>query len=368
MEKKQGTPVFAVVGAGHGGLAMAGHLGIMGFEVRLFNRSASRLEAVVTRGGIEVEGPEVSGFGPVKLASDDPAPVVADADVIMVVVPATAHEHIAELLAPHLKDGQTVVLNPGRTLGAISFHQTLRRLGCEADVTIAETQTFLYASRVSGPGEAKIFRVKNSIPLATVRAHHIPECLSRVRAAFPQFVPGDSVFKTSFNNIGAVFHPALVILNAGWVEDPADFEFYFQGTTPSVAAALEAVDAERVAVAAALGFRAMTAREWLYVAYDAVGKSLREAIHDNPGYRGILAPHRTQMRYVTEDVPCSLVPISSCGRQFGVETPVMDALITLASAMHGRDYRAEGRTMEKLGISGLDLKQLRLLAIGERAA
>jgi opine dehydrogenase len=358
-------PVFAVLGAGHGGLAMAGHLGIMGFDVRLFNRTTARLEAVIARGGVEVEGEEIHGFGPVTLASSEMAEVIRGADVIMVVVPATAHHFMAERCAPHLRDGQTVVLNPGRTLGAIAFVQALRHFGCQADVTVAETQTFLYASRITGPGQARIFRIKNSIPLATVRAHRIPRCLALIRTAFPQFVPGDSVFKTSFNNIGAVFHPALMILNTGWVEDPSDFEFYYQGTTPSVATVLEALDAERVAVAAALGFQAMTAREWLYFAYDAVGATLGQAIHANPGYRGILAPHRMEMRYLTEDVPCSLVPMSSLGRKFGVETPIMDALIVLASAIHRKDYRKEGRTVESLGIAHLDLKQLRLLAIGE---
>jgi len=344
---------------------MAGHLGLMGFDVRLFNRTLARLEAVQVRGGVELGGDELSGFGPVTAVSDQVGDLLEDVDVIMVVVPANAHEFIARQCAPHLRDGQTIVINPGRTFGALAFGQELRSQGCTADVTLAETQTFLYASRVIGPGQARIFRIKNSIPLATVRAHRIPRCLDLVRRAFPQFVPGDNIFKTSFNNIGSVFHPALMLLNAGWVEDPADFEFYYQGTTPSVATVLEELDAERVAVAAALGIQAFSAREWLYLAYDAVGRNLHQAIHANLGYHGILAPHRMEMRYLTEDVPFSLVPMSSIGRQFGVSTPIMDAFITLASSMHGRDYRAEGRTVESLGIAGLSLKQLRLLGIGQ---
>lgn len=361
----QNRPVFCVMGAGHGGMAMAGHLGLMGFEVRLYNRTPARLEAVQARGGIDVTGEEVDGFGPVNVATGDAGEAIQGADVIMVVAPATAHEFMAEVAAPHLKPEQFVVLNPGRTFGAISFYQTLKRAGCTADVTIAEAQTFIYASRVTGPAQSRIFGIKNTVPLATLRAHRIPACLSVLRQAYPQFIPGDNVFKTSFNNIGVVFHPAIMMLNAGWVEDPADFEFYHQGVTPSVAAVLEALDAERVAVAAALGLHAITAREWLYLAYDAVGKTLRDAMRANPGYRGIVAPHRTEMRYITEDVPCSLVPMSSIGHKFGVKVDLMDSLITLASTMLGCDYRAEGRTVERLGIDGYDLKQVRLLAIGE---
>ncbi len=364
-EADEPRPVFCIMGAGHGGLAMAGHLGLMGFEVRLCNRSAQRLTAIRARGGIEITGDEVDGFGRVALATDDAGEAMSGADVIMVVVPATAHQDIAERCAPYLRDGQIVVLNPGRTFGSLAFRQALLKAGCTADVMLAETQTFLYACRIMDPGEVRIFRIKNSIPLATLRAHRIPECLKIVRKAFPQFVPGDDVFKTSFNNIGSVFHPAIMFMNTGWVEDPVDFEFYHQGVTPAVARILEQVDAERVAVASALGFQAMTAREWLYYAYDAVGSDLRSAMRANLGYRGISAPHRMDMRYITEDVPCSLVPMSSVGKKFGVPVPMMDCLITLASALHDCDYMAEGRTVEKLGIADLDLKQIRMLAIGE---
>jgi len=361
-EKK---PVFCVMGAGHGGLAMAGHLGLMGFEIRLFNRSSERIIPVQARGGVDITGEDVDGFGKVDLATNDPVQALEGADVIMVVVPATGHETMAEICAPHLKDGQIVVLNPGRTLGALDFYQTLKKFGCTADVLVAETQTFIYASRIIGPAQVHIFRVKNSIPLATLQAHRIPECLSVVRQAFPQFVPGDNIFKTSFNNIGAVFNPAILLMNTGWVEDPDDFEFYHQGVTPSVARILELLDGERVAVAAALGLQAMTAKQWLYYAYDAVGRDLRGAMRANLGYRGINAPHHMEMRYITEDVPCSIVPMSSVAKKFTVPVPIMDSFITLASAMHERDYWAEGRTVEKLGIQDMDLKQIRLLAIGE---
>lgn len=358
------NPRFCVVGAGHGGLAMAGHLGMMGFEVKMFNRSEDRLRAVQMEGGVDLDG-EINGFGKVRLATSDPAQAIEGVDVIMVVVPAFAHKDIAKLLAPHLKSGQIVILNPGRTFGALEFLQTLKNEGIHEDAIIGETQTFIYASRVTGPGQAKIFRIKNSIPLATIRAYKIPEALSVVRKAFPQFVPGDSVFKTSFDNIGCIFHPALVMLNAGWIEDPTDFEFYFQGTTLSTSKVLESLDKERLAVASALGFRAMSAREWLYYAYDVSGRDLHQAIHSNPGYRGILAPHNTNMRYITEDVPCSLIPMSSIGKKFGVKTPLIDSMINIASAMHETDYRSFGRTVESLGIEDMDLKNLRLLAIGE---
>ena len=59
---------FCVLGAGHGGLAMAGHLALMGYSVNLFNRGRRKILPVAHRGGIRVEG-SIEGFGKVNLAS-----------------------------------------------------------------------------------------------------------------------------------------------------------------------------------------------------------------------------------------------------------------------------------------------------------
>lgn len=360
----QSKPRIAVLGAGHGGLAMAGHLAIMGFEVNLFNRGEERLWGVKSMGGIEVEG-EVEGFGKVNMATTSMEDAIRDVELIMVVVPATGHAWMAEHAAPFLKDGQVVVLHPGRTFGALEFKQVLNAQNVKSDVIIAEAQTFIYASRAIGPAHSRIFGIKNSIPVASVRAYLIPHVLKILRIAYPQFMAGDNTFKTSFDNIGSVFHPALCILNAGWIEDDAEFQFYHEGVTESVAKVLERVDAERVAVAEVLGIRAFTARQWLYLAYSTAGDNLFEAMRKNPGYRGIMAPRTLKMRYLLEDVPTSLVPIASVGRKFGVETPTIESLIQMASVLNGCDYWAIGRTVEKLGISDMSLRELRLLAIGE---
>ncbi len=359
-------PVIAVLGAGHGGLAMAGHLALMGYEVNLFNRGEERLWGVKSSGGIDLIG-EVVGFGAIKMATNSMKEALSNANLIMVVVPALAHRWIAEQVAPYLRDGQMIVLHPGRTLGALEFKQVLDVKDVKADVIISEAQTFLYASRAVGPSQVRIFSIKNSIPVASIRAYLIPLVIRQLRKFYPQFVPGDNIFKTSFDNIGSIFHPALCILNAGWIEDDAQFQFYHEGATESVAHVLESVDRERIAVAESLGIRAFSAREWFYMAYSTAGATLFEAMRKNPGYRDIMAPRTLKMRYIEEDVPFSLVPIASVGRLFGVPTPTIDSLIHIASILNKRDYLALGRTIYSLGISEMDLRDLRLLAIGEKS-
>lgn len=358
-------PRFTVLGAGNGGLALAGHLGIMGYSVALWGRSAQRVAPVSARKGVVLEG-KVEGFGPVRLATNFLPAAIAAGDVIMVVVPASAHREIALRCAPHLRDGQIILLNPGRTGGAIEFAHTLRMAGCRADVLVGEAQTFLYASRMTGPANAKIYEMKRQVTIAALPASRTGELLDAVTGAFPQFVAARSVLETSLDNMGAIFHPGLTILNSARIEATGGtFDYYHEGITPAVARVLEAMDEERCAVAHALGIQATTARDWLASAYGAEGATLYDAVRANRAYAGIKAPETMQHRYIWEDVPASLVPIASLGDMLGVPTPALKNIIHLASLIHGTDYWALGRTVDRLGLAGWDAETIRAFVRGE---
>jgi opine dehydrogenase len=355
------TTRYTVIGAGHGGKAMAAHLALMGFPVTLYNRTQAHIAAIAARGGIDVEsydgGPR--GFGQLALVTSDIHAALAGADVVMVVVPSSAHAAIAASAAPYLHDGQIVVLHPGRTCGALEFAKVLADRSCLADVTVAEAETFLYASRSDGPAQTRIFRIKEAVPLAALPATRTGQVLAALRAAYPQYIDGVNVLHTGLNNMGAIFHPALTLLNAGRIESThGDFQFYIDGVTPSVAGVLEVLDRERVTVAASLGIRARSAMDWLEMAYNASGANLNEAIHNQPGYYGIKAPSTLSHRYIFEDVPMSLVPIAALGQHYGVSVRGMDSIIQLACIIHKTDYWRRGRTPTKLGLAQLSVSEL----------
>ena len=347
------TEKYTVIGAGHGGKAMAAHLALMGADVALWNRTFEHIAVVKKRGGIELESPEGGphGFGKIQLVTSDLGEAIHHAQVIMVVLPSSAHADVAKAAAPYLKDGQIVILHPGRTLGALEFAKVIRDNGCTADVTVAEAETFIYASRADGPAQARIFRIKEAVPLAALPSNRNEMVLEAIQHAYPQFIDGVDVLHTGLNNMGAIFHPALTLLNAGWIESThGDYQFYIDGVTPSVARVLEVLDRERVTVASAVGIRARTSLEWLKLAYDTVGEDLHEAIHNQPGYYGIKAPPTLNHRYIFEDVPMSLVPIASLGMRYGVSVRGMESIIRLGSIIHRTDYWRRGRTVERLGL------------------
>jgi len=323
---------ICVIGAGNGGQALAGVLAQRGHEVMLFNRSEKRISGIVDNRTLRLEG---ESSGPVKLAyvGTNIEKAIKNCQIVMIVVPAFAHASVAERIAPYIEAGQIIILNPGRTGGALEFKKVLDANNAKPGYVIAEAQTFLSKDN-----------------------HILSEALPEV---FPEFVIAPNVLYTSFNNIGAVFHPAALLMNAGWIETThGNFQFYLDGISPSVARVLTKIDEERCEIARALKIEPLGAVEWLDFAYDVKGRDLYEAIHNNDGYQGIRAPVSLYNRYILEDVPMSLVPISYFGKSFGINTTTIDSIINIANVVMGINYWEKGRNMDSLGLSGLSINSI----------
>jgi opine dehydrogenase len=311
-------PRVAVLGAGNGAHAFAGDLARRGVSVRLYNKFAHEIADLQAAGRVSLEG-TLEGAGPLEMVTTDIAPVVAGADLILIVVPATAHAFMAEACGPYLRDGQVIVLNPGRTGGALEFRQALKSRGVEARVQVAEAQTLLFTCRISGPARVRVTSIKRQVPLAALPAGDTPRVLDVLRPFYPQFVAAEDVLETGLDNMGAVFHPGTVALSAARIESGAPFEFY-RDMTPGVARVLEIIDEERLAVANAFEVRATPAAAWLERSYEGIeGATLHDRLRGNPAYAGIAAPRSLDTRYLYEDVPTGLVPIASLGRLAGLE-------------------------------------------------
>lgn len=357
---------ICIIGAGNGGQALAAYLALKGFDVSLYNRSAWRIAPIMKTNKIKVEG-EINATAEISFATTEIDKAIKGRQLLMIVVPAFAHREIAKRVSPYLEDGQILVLNPGRTAGALEFYNTLKEEGVKKDIVIAEAQTFVFASRASNPGVVRIFRIKNAVPVAALPANKNNELEKTLLRVMPEFEIAPNTLHTSFNNIGAVFHPATIILNTGWVESTfGKFEFYFEGISQSVAKVLEAIDDERCQVAKKFGIEPMTAVQWLGYAYDVRGSNLYDAIHNNEGYRGIQAPTSLENRYILEDVPTSLVPISAFGKVVNVDTPIIDSVIRLASLMMGIDFFKEGRNFHRLHLENKTVEQIKhIMEVGE---
>ena len=126
----------------------------------------------------------------------------------------------------------------------------------------------------------------------------------------------------------------------------------------------EAINAERVAVAAALDASVPTLADWLDRVYGVREATLVETCQrltyksDGP-YQATGTPKSLGHKFITEDVPTGLIPMSALGAAAGVDTPAIDALVEVVRSMTGKDFVAEARTLERLGLGGMDAPQIR---------
>jgi opine dehydrogenase len=341
-------------------LALAGYLAQQGHPVALWNRSPGPIASVTERGGIRLSLPgAVPALAPIPVATCDIRAALAGAQHVLVAVPASAHADIARTCAPYLRDGQTVLLLPGRTGGALEFRRVLRQAGCQARILLGEANTFPVAARTVGPAAAVIYGTKTEIQAAALPASRTKELLASRRPVLPMLTPAPSVLHTGLANVGAVLHPVITLLNADRIERGESFDFYTEGVTPRVAAVLAAADPERLRIARAYGVAACSLPEWVAAAYGHRADTMQEAVGGNPAYAGIKAPVTLEHRYLLEDVPTGLIPLIELADAAGLAVPTLRHLADRARVELGGEPWQCPRTLDMLGLEGLSPKAIR---------
>jgi opine dehydrogenase len=352
----------AVLGAGNGGVASAFDFAQHGHEVSLYAPSqySDNTVAVAEAGGITASG-DLEGFAPIRYAGDDAAEAMAGAELVLVVGPAYATESQGVDAGPHLTEEMAVLVCPGSCAGAIAFKRAAGLALDDDRIVIGETHTLPYAVRVTGPGVINVFlKLTTDVYLAALPRAGTDRLYDAVHDVWPAVEKAESVFQTTLQNGNPVIHPAVTLLNAGLLERTGgDFLFYEEGVTESVGRVIEAVDNERLALAAALGVPVLSE--------PAIGMKQGYMLEHNystgystaPGFLGIKAQSQLDHRYLTEDVGYGLVFLTDLAARLGVPTPVMEAVVTIASVVLARDFRAEGaRTLASLGLDGLSAEAL----------
>jgi len=332
---------IAVISTGNGGQSMAAYLSYLGYDVSLYAREVERVSMYQTNRF--VLGGVIEAEVDIGLITADMKLAVQDAYLIMVTTPAQYHHIIARAIAPHLVDGQAIILNPGRTFGTLAFSKVLAECGCTADIMLGETDTFAFTCRCPELGKPQIYKIKDSIRLASHDSKYAHRLFQILHEIFSMTSLSESILYTGFSNIGMIFHPMPILMNITRVEAKEEFRFYIDGISPLVAGILEKMDVERIEVANAYGVAVPTARQWLAECYGSRGDSLYEQIQNTHAYEAVIAPTDIDTRYIFEDILTGCVPISCAGAAAGVKTEVIEALIKWASILYGRDFHAEGR-------------------------
>ena len=356
---------IAVIGGVNGAYAAAADLTEKGHEVRFWRRNAEALRA---SGTLTLK--DADGERPVKIASTSPdiGEALRGAELVFLPDPAFTQLDNARRIAPHLTDGQVVFLAPG------TFGSWIMARGVKADVAFAETGTLPWLTRKHGPTTAAITARATRLPTGVFPKKKRESALAVIRKAFPSIEPVEDGLSAALMNAGPIIHPPLILMNAGPLEhaerggdvkgrdssSPFLWDIHKEGTQPSIRRVTDALDAERIAAREALGYQAPhfpladhyrpDGDEWMY------GRKVHKKLTDSQDWRERI--DLTEHRYMREDVEYGLAFLVSVCERAGVACPVARGLLSLGSAVLGRDLRKEGSTLENLGLAKADLKAI----------
>lgn len=353
---------IAVLGGGNGSLAAAVDLTEQGHNVRLWRRDPAA--AAATPNPITLKDHVGARPIAISLITADIAAALQDAELIVSPAPATAHEDIAQALAPHLTDGQVVFLPPG-TFGTYMMAKAMKDAGNTADVSFAETGTLPWLTRKHGDDTIAITTRATRLPTGVLPLKNKDHALAVIRKAFPSVEDAGCALSGALMNAGPIIHPPLILMNAGPIEHFDHWDIHNEGTQPAIRRVTTALDAERMAVREALGYSEphfpladhYNTDQWMY------GNMAHDKLTDSGDWRERLI--LTEHRYMREDVALGLAFIVSCADWIGVEAPTATGLLALGSAICGEDFRSTGRTLETLGLATMTrLEMAEMLEVG----
>jgi opine dehydrogenase len=346
---------IAILGAGSVAFANACFLWHAGHEVQVWSAFEHELDAIGAGGGIHSEG-VISGIARIEVARDI-ARCIADAQIVMICAPAFAHRTIMSAAAPFITERHSVVVHPATGLSSLLLSRMLHERRIHP--LVIDLSTSLFTTRKIEPAKVFVLRIKDLIDLATLPAHHGSEGHNLLKTLFgDRFRLEKNVLAVSLNNHNPVYHVPPLLCNLSRAEKKENW-IIWECITPTVAKFVKLVDSERLAVARAYGATELSVEDYFREAQGVEGKTIDDifsAVAAKLG--GPIGPQAAEHRFITEDVPCALVCFRSLGRVAELEMPITDSLITITSALYGRDFVAEGYTVEALGLAGKTVEQI----------
>jgi len=353
----------AILGAGHGGQAIAGDLTLAGHEVRLASVPAhsTNIDLLKAFGGIVVEGITSSGakpgFAKIALITTDVAEAIRDAQVIMVVVPAFGQGDFMKILTEKAEAGQIIVFHPGY-YASLVFAKMLKEAGREGELIFGDTLSLIFAAKTKGLGHVNIKAMKVELPFATLPSINTAKALWVLSDLYPVLSPAYSVLQTSIDNIGSIVHPVTTLLNMSRIEQMGPYKTSHYDVSPSVGRVMESLDKEKMMIANELGMEAFSFMDIMFSIYKVKASNIFDQMSQISAHNVQMAPGDLKHRYITEDVPYGLVPLAAFGKLLNIKTPNIDAIINLACMANGENYWEMGRNLSTMGIDTMNIKEL----------
>jgi opine dehydrogenase len=194
------------------------------------------------------------------------------------------------------------------------------------------------------------------VSLGVFPSERTDEVASGVDDRNPRIDVMPNVLAAGLSNPNPTLHCLGVLLSASRIEySHGEFYYYEEGMTPHVCQAIEAIDAERLAIARRFGIELLSLKDtYPAMGYGPTGDTFWSVIRGVRALNGIKGPSQVDSRYLTEDVPIGLTIYAELGRQVGLAPVLMESVIHLTRALLGTDFGDAPRTLARCGLAGLD--------------
>lgn len=385
---------IAVLGGGAVGKTCAADCALAGQEVRLFDMLpfAETTLRNVERTGIEIDGIQRnfynfkrSGVAKLAMVTTDIQKAVEGAGLIIVAMPAIGHEILFKQVIPYLEDGQVIHIFTDN-YGTLLFRKLMREMNCNRKVIVGGWSSSPFGTRIETAGgfifpKCGIKYRAISLRGATMPMTDIDDFMETVKFLGCMDavtygngpVKAETVLDIGFSNINPVIHVPATLLGVSTMEnwgkifgdfDKTGYSMYAHALCPSICEVQYKFYQEEINLADTIGVDLdrydkedfFSRRSVLSIEY--MGKGNMRLPLDEPTTEANTGPNSIYHRYVTEDVPIGCKIYHELGVKYGVKTPIIDSMITIASAMLGKDYFNEGYTLEYIGIDNMSKEEL----------
>ncbi len=349
-----------IVGAGNAGLSHAamiakrGHLVTIVKTTRLMHDDSFDMLSKNKR--IEYEKGSDKGVVTIEKATRDISDAISQADVIFVLTQSVAHKNISGLISPHLRRGQILIVSPGYA-GSFYFSTKCKGRG----VVFVEGESLPFDARIIAPGKINICFENIRNPIGVFPSDKTEQTLQRLQEIIPRFTARQNVLESAFLNPNLIIHTVGAIMSVARIEhSKGEFWMYREAFTPTILKLVNDLDSEKNSILAYFELPTQNfAESFQFRTHEDLSEDPADAFFHYAQYGSPKGPVDTQTRYITEDVPMGLCFLSSIGKKAKIPTPVCDALITIASSMHQKDYFKDGRTLSQLGIDHYSAEELK---------
>lgn len=325
----------AVLGLGRTARAVSAYLMQRSCTVSMWGRDQALVQELSDK-GFHISGYCAGHYRP-KVCSDI-AQAVEGAELLLVMTVAAGHAPVAKRLRGLLEKKQIILIFNGNW-GAYEFYKELESEAAQKHVQIAETGAQLFLADYVEE-RCHIKSIKKEISLATVFPREASCVCSALKNIFPQFKPEKNVLSTSINSSNPVMHTPIALFNITRMENAEEYSFYADAATRLTLGAVEKIDAERCAVASAVGIQPVSCVDIINSFWPEKYETLYDAVKKNNAYLTGKGPKTVHHRYLQEDIPFGMVPIAKLGRMYGVATPCIDAMLACYRWLMDVDYEA----------------------------